>query len=789
MRKDQLHAGEDRARAYPVLPIRNSVLFPNLILPLTVGRPASVAAIDTALASEDRTIVVVAQRDPATDDIGPADLYEVGTLATIKRLERQDDAMHLLVFGTDRVELGEVKSGEPYLRLKVRRLPKPKDETTEVDALHREVLEVANQISELLAPHTPVALIDVVMQTKDMMQQLYLLASLLSMDVSKAQALLTASTRQQALEKMHEFLSYELQVLQLRQKIASQASTEIGREQREYLLRQQMKAIQEELGGKSPEEAETDELRRRLDEAELPDKVRQEAEKELRRLERMSPNAADYQVTRTYLDLVLELPWHKTTEDNLDLPRARIILDEDHFNLKEVKERIVEHLAVMKLNPQAKAPILCFVGPPGVGKTSLGHSIARALGRQFERLALGGLHDEAELRGHRRTYIGAMPGRILQAIRRAGVKNPLLMLDEIDKLGHDYRGDPAAALMEILDPAQNNAFHDNYLDLPFDLSKVFFITTANTLDSVPRPLLDRMEVLRLPGYSAEEKREIAERYLIPRQVKEAGLGSEQIVIPRETLHYVIGHYTREAGVRELERTLGRIARKVATRVVEGRCEPATIAAGDLGEMLGPERFLPEKARQRLAPGVAAGLAWTEAGGDVLYVEAILVPNGKDLRLTGQLGEVMRESAEAAQSYILSRGRELGIDKKRLEKVSVHIHVPAGATPKDGPSAGITMAVALASLLTDCPARSDTAMTGEITLSGLVFPVGGIKEKMLAAHRAGVGRVILPRANEKDLRELPDHVRDEMEFIFVENIDDVLSAAIPRLAEHPSLMLV
>ncbi|HPM84760.1 MAG TPA: endopeptidase La, partial [Candidatus Anammoximicrobium sp.] len=648
---------------------------------------------------------------------------------------------------------------------------------------------VANQISEVLAPHTPVALIDVVMQTKDMMQQLYLLASLLSKDVSKAQALLTASTRQQALEKMHEFLSYELQVLQLRQKIASQASTEIGREQREYLLRQQMKAIQEELGGKSPEEAETDELRRRLDEAELPDKVRQEAEKELRRLERMSPNAADYQVTRTYLDLVLELPWHKTTEDNLDLPRARIILDEDHFNLKEVKERIVEHLAVMKLNPQAKAPILCFVGPPGVGKTSLGHSIARALGRQFERLALGGLHDEAELRGHRRTYIGAMPGRILQAIRRAGVKNPLLMLDEIDKLGHDYRGDPAAALMEILDPAQNNAFHDNYLDLPFDLSKVFFITTANTLDSVPRPLLDRMEVLRLPGYSAEEKREIAERYLIPRQVKEAGLGSEQIVIPRETLHYVIGHYTREAGVRELERTLGRIARKVATRVVEGRCEPATIAAGDLGEMLGPERFLPEKARQRLAPGVAAGLAWTEAGGDVLYVEAILVPNGKDLRLTGQLGEVMRESAEAAQSYILSRGRELGIDKKRLEKVSVHIHVPAGATPKDGPSAGITMAVALASLLTDCPARSDTAMTGEITLSGLVFPVGGIKEKMLAAHRAGVGRVILPRANEKDLRELPDHVRDEMEFIFVENIDDVLSAAIPRLAEHPSLMLV
>ena len=791
MRKEQLHAGEDRQRSYPVLPIRNSVLFPNLILPLTVGRSASVAAIDTALAAEDKTIVVVAQRDPAADDIGPADLYEIGTLATIKKIDRQDDAMHLLVFGTDRVELGDVDSSEPYLRLKARRLPKPKDETTEVDALHREVLDVANQISELLASHTPVALIDVVMQTKDMLQQLYLLASLLSMDVSKAQALLAAPTRKQALEKMHEFLSYELQVLELRHKIASQASTEIGREQREYLLRQQMKAIQEELGGKSPEEAETEELRRRLDEAQLPEKAQKEAEKELRRLERMSPNAADYQVTRTYLDLVLELPWHNSTEDNLELPRARTILDEDHFNLKEVKQRIVEHLAVMKLNPEAKAPILCFVGPPGVGKTSLGQSIARALGREFERLALGGLHDEAELRGHRRTYIGAMPGRILQAIRRAGVRNPLLMLDEIDKLGRDYRGDPAAALMEILDPAQNHAFHDNYLDLAFDLSKVFFITTANTLDSIPGPLLDRMEVLRLPGYSADEKREIAERYLIPRQVKEAGLTTEQIEFPRETVYYLIGHYTREAGVRELERTLGRIARKVATQVVEGRTEPAGIAAEALGELLGPERFLPEKARQQLQPGVAAGLAWTEAGGDVLYVEALLLPNGKDLRLTGQLGDVMRESAEAARSYIMSRARELGIEKKRLDKSGVHIHVPAGATPKDGPSAGITLAVALASLWTDHPARSDTAMTGEITLSGLVFPVGGIKEKMLAAHRAGMRRVILPKANEKDLRELPEHVRAEMEFVYAEHVDDVLAAAIPDLAmaKLPSLVQV
>lgn len=780
MRTDPLQASEDRQQAYPVLPIRNSVLFPNLILPLSVGRIASLAALDAALAAEDKTIVVVAQREPGTDDVGVADLYEVGTLATIKKIERQDDVMHLLVFGSERVELGEVESTEPYLCVKVRRLAAPKDNSTEVDALHQEMLDVIRKISELLASHTPVELIDVVLQTKDMMQQLYLLASLLSIDVSKAQTLLAAPTRQFALEKMHEFLRYELQVLELRHKIASQASTEIGREQREYLLRQQMKAIQDELGGKSPEEAETEELRRRLDEAELPEKALKEAEKELRRLERMSPNAADYQVTRTYLDLVVELPWHNTTEDNLELPRARAILDEDHFNLKEVKERIVEHLAVMKLNPQAKAPILCFVGPPGVGKTSLGQSIARALGREFERLALGGVHDEAELRGHRRTYIGAMPGRILQAIRRAGVKNPLLMLDEIDKLGHDYRGDPAAALMEILDPAQNHAFHDNYLDLPFDLSKVFFITTANTLESIPRPLLDRMEVLRLAGYSDEEKCEIAERYLIPRQVKESGLTSEQIEFSRPTLQHLIGHYTREAGVRELERTLGRIARKIATQVVEGRTEPAAIAAEELGEMLGPERFLPEKARRQLQAGVAAGLAWTEAGGDVLYVEALLLPNGKDLKLTGQLGDVMRESAEAAQSYIRSRGRELGIDQKRLDKFSVHIHVPAGATPKDGPSAGITMAVALASLLTGCAARSDTAMTGEITLSGLVFPVGGIKEKLLAAHRAGMRRVILPKANEKDLRELPEHVRAEMEFVFAEHIDDVLTAATPEL---------
>jgi ATP-dependent Lon protease len=544
-----------------------------------------------------------------------------------------------------------------------------------------------------------------------------------------------------------------------------------------------LRAIQGELGEQSPEQAEVEELHKRMEETELPELARKEVEKELSRLARMSSSAPDYQITRTYVELVLELPWIKATEDVLDLDHARAILDEDHFDLEEVKARIIEHLAVMKLNPKAKAPILCFVGPPGVGKTSLGQSIARALGRKFERMSLGGLHDEAELRGHRRTYIGAMPGRIIRAIRRAGVKNPLLMLDEVDKLGRDFRGDPAAALMEILDPAQNSAFHDNYLDLPFDLSQIFFITTANTLDSIPRPLLDRMEILRLPGYSDEEKRAIASRYLIARQIAEAGLTGEQVSIPDETLSYIIRRYTREAGVRELERVLGRIARKVATRVARGDTRPLTITPGDLSEWLGPERFFSEQARKDLLPGVAAGLAWTEAGGDVLYVEAVLLPEGKKLVLTGQLGTIMQESAKAAQSYIWSKAEDLGASKETIRQSGVHIHVPAGAIPKDGPSAGVTMVTALTSLYTYRPVCSDTAMTGEITLSGLVLPVGGVKEKVLAAHRAGIRRVILPKENGKDLRELPEHVREEMEFILARSIEDVLIAAIPELVEH------
>jgi ATP-dependent Lon protease len=557
----------------------------------------------------------------------------------------------------------------------------------------------------------------------------------------------------------------------------------MSKEQRDYLLRQQMRAIQQELGEQGGEKAEAQQLRERLEKANLPEDILKEATRELDRLEKLPPGAPDYNVIRTYLDYVLELPWKTSTEDSLDIARARQVLDEDHFGLKDVKERILEHLGVLKLNPNAKAPILCFVGPPGVGKTSLGQSIARSLGRKFERMSLGGLHDEAELRGHRRTYIGALPGRVIQAMRRAGANNPVLMLDEVDKLGHDFRGDPAHALLEILDPEQNKTFRDNYLDLPFDLSKVLFVTTANALDTIPRPLLDRMEILRLAGYSEEEKLEIAKRYLIPKQLKETGLTAEQCVLPDETVRKIISGYTREAGLRRLERAIGRVTRKVALKFAEGSTGPFTVTLAELEEMLGPEPFNQEEARRDLPPGVATGLAWTETGGDVLYIEGTLLPDGKGLTLTGQLGEVMQESVKAAQSYIWSHAGDFDIDPTLFKNSGVHVHVPAGAIPKDGPSAGVTMATALTSLYTKLPARSDVAMTGEITLTGLVLPIGGIKEKVLAARRAGIHTVIMPKANQKDLRDLPEEVRKEMEFIFAQRVEDVLQTAIPQLAER------
>jgi ATP-dependent Lon protease len=578
-------------------------------------------------------------------------------------------------------------------------------------------------------------------------------------------------------------VTHEIQVLELSSQIAKKAQSEMSKEQREYLLRQQMKAIQQELGEKDPQESEVQLIQERFDKAQLPEEVRKEAERELTKLKKLPPMAPEYHVIRTYLELILELPWVKGTEDDINIEKARKVLDEDHYDLKEIKERILEHLGVLKLNPQAKAPILCFAGPPGVGKTSLGQSIARALGRAFERLSLGGMHDEAELRGHRRTYIGAMPGAIIRTIRRAGVNNPVLMLDEIDKLGRDFRGDPAAALLEILDPEQNRTFRDNYLDLPFDLSKVFFITTANILDTIPQPLLDRMEILRLSGYSEEEKMEIAKRYLIPKQLKETGLTPEQLEITDDALRHLVSRYTREAGVRELERMVGRLARKTALLIAEGKTPPAEIQPEMLIDYIGPERFFLEQARKEMPPGVATGLAWTEAGGDVLYIEATLLPEGRSLTLTGHLGDVMQESARAAHSYLWSNAEKLGIDPSLFQKSGVHIHVPAGAIKKDGPSAGITIATALASLYTGLAVESKTGMTGEITLTGLVLPIGGLKEKVLAARRAGLRRVILPKANLKDLRDLPEEVHKEMEFVPVEHITEVLVAAIPGLRER------
>jgi ATP-dependent Lon protease len=663
-----------------------SVLFPSQTMPISVNRAESIAALEAALASEEKFLVVIAQRSHEIEAPTFADLFNVGTLAVIKRMQRVGDTIQAIIQGGSRMQMKQVVSREPFLQAEFVTLPEPNDTNTEVEALFGETTKLSNRAFQLLQPEAGATLSEVARNIAKPIQYVYLLGSIFSLGVEKEQALLEAATQADALRIVHEFLTHEVQVLELRHQIAAQAETEMSRQQRDYFLRQQLQAIQKELGEAEPGEAEVAELRRRVGETELPENIRKEVDKEISRLERMAPAAADFQVIRTYIDLVLEMPWMETTEDMLDLRHARAVLDEDHFDLDDVKDRILEHLAVMKLNPNAKSPILCFVGPPGVGKTSVGKSIARAIGRTFERMSLGGLHDEAELRGHRRTYVGAMPGRIIQAIRRAGVRNPLLMLDEVDKLGSDYRGDPASALMEILDPAQNAEFHDNYLDLPFDLSSVFFVTTANTLETIPRPLLDRMEVLRLTGYSEEDKRQIARRYLVPRQLAQAGLTGDQLEITDGALDAIIDRYTREAGVRELERMIGRVARKVATRFAESdavapsgdqtgqpvKSAKVTIAPGDLPELLGPERFFREKALRTTRPGVAAGLAWTEAGGEVLHVETVLLPESRGLILTGQLGKVMRESARAARSYIRSQAQELELDVRKIEHAGVHI---------------------------------------------------------------------------------------------------------------------
>lgn len=760
----------------PVLPLKNTVVFPRFALAISIQRPASVKAVDVALNSDNKRIAIFAQKDATIENPQPADLYTLGIAANITQIARFDSIVQIIIQGVERIDIVDFIQTHPFLRAQVHPCPIVTIHNIKTEALQREVLELADKYFALSHPEIQLNFPLVSDPGEDFMQLVYPLGKLLQLDREKEQTLLAAPSDIEAMKLLSKFLSHEIQILEMRKKFSDQAEDKLSKAQRNYVLREQIRAIQQELGEGSPE-TEIKELRKRLEKVSLPESVKVEVEKEMARLEQIPPSSPEYHVALSHLELTLELPWDKTTTDNLNLKNARQVLDEDHYDLKEVKERIIEQLAVMKLNPQAKAPILCFVGPPGVGKTSLGQSIARALERKFERFSLGGMHDEAELRGHRRTYIGAMPGRIIQSIRRAGVNNPLIMLDEIDKLGRGYQGDPGAALMEILDPAQNNSFRDNYLDLPFDLSKVFFITTANTIDSIPGPLLDRMETLHLSGYSDEEKMEIAHRYLFPRQRTEAGLRGEQFRIPDESLAAIIRRYTREAGVRELERMLGSLARKVAVRFAEGETTPATIEVADLPELLGPERFFVEQVRKKLPPGVATGLAWTESGGDVLYVEALELPKGEKLIMTGHLGEVMKESAMAANSYVISHCQSLGI-KKTLE--AVHIHVPAGAIPKDGPSAGVTMATALASLYTGKTVRSDTAMTGEITLSGLVLPVGGIKEKLLAARRAGICRVILPAENEKDLISLPEHVRAEMEFIFAACIEDVLAAAIPSI---------
>ncbi|MGA7414356.1 MAG: endopeptidase La [Bryobacteraceae bacterium] len=769
----------------PVLPLKNTILFPGLLLPLSVGRKSSVDAVESALKTESKEILLVGQRDPNQDAPRQDDLYTIGTKAVIRKSSRHgEENMEILVLGVDRIVLVKIESEEPFMQAKYRVLPLPEDRSSEVEALEGALLEQAAKAISLAQPQSAAELTRMLAGHDDPLRLAYLLASIFSLDVAKEQTLLEAETRVDALRLMHTYLSHELQVLELRQKISSTARDEMGKEQREYVLRQQLRAIQQELGEKDGEKAEIDLLRERFEKANLPEEAKKEVKRELDKLERLPSAAPDYHVTRTWIEFVLDLPWTNATEDNLEIAHARGVLDDDHFGLPEVKERILEHLSVLKRNPKAKAPILCFVGPPGVGKTSLGQSIARALGRKFERFSLGGLHDEAELRGHRRTYIGAMAGRMLQAMRRAGAENPVLLLDEVDKLGRDFRGDPSAALLEILDPEQNKTFRDNYLDMAFDLSKVLFITTANTLDTIPQPLLDRMEILRLSGYSEEEKLQIARRYLIPRQLEQTGLTSDQIEFTDEGLKTVISSYTREAGLRRLERALGRIARKVTLRFAEGQTEKIIIKPEEVADLLGPEMYTPETMRKKLPAGVATGLAWTEAGGDVLFIESTLLPDGKGLTITGQLGEVMQESAKIAQSFIWAHAADLGVDPKVFKDNGVHVHVPAGAIPKDGPSAGVTMTTAMTSVYTGLPARNDVAMTGEVTLTGLVLPIGGVKEKVLAARRAGINRVVLPQGNKKDLRDLPDHVRREMEFKFVERVNEVLEYMIPGLKMTP-----
>ena len=755
---------------YPVLPLKSTVLFPHILMPVAVGRPQSVAAAEAALAMEEKMLVAAVQRDPQTQTPDLSDLYPIATLAVVKRvIQRQHNVLQLLLQGIERVELQQVIDTTPCLHVAVIPLPEPQEESLEVTALFQNVQDLVRKAVKHLDT-IPEDMANLLINTTEPIKLAYLIAMVLNIDTEQEMQLLMADNLHTLLQRIYEHLAREVQILELRQKIAGETQVEIDKAQREYVLRQQLRQIKKELG-EDDDQDDTELLRQRLAETELPEEVRKELDRELSRLQRLAPAAPDHQVLRSYLEFALELPWTATTTDQLDLTRAQLILNEDHFGLEDIKDRIIEHLAVMQLKPEAKSPILCFVGPPGVGKTSLGHSIARALGRRFERFSLGGVHDEAELRGHRRTYIGALPGRILQAIRRVGVRNPVLMLDEVDKLGRDFRGDPAAALLEILDPAQNHTFRDHYLDLPFDLSKVFFICTVNALETIPSPLLDRMEIMTLAGYSEEEKLEIAKRYLLPRQIKENGIKVKDIKLDDKTIQKIIANYTREAGLRNLEREIGKICRKMARKIAEGAKGPFAVTDRTLEKYLGPPKHIPEMEQELIdQPGLATGLAWTEVGGEILYIEVSILKGKGNLTLTGQLGEVMKESAQAALSYCRSRIKQLKLKESYFEEIDIHVHVPAGAIPKDGPSAGITMATALYSALSGKKVRQDVAMTGEITLRGRILPIGGLREKALAALRAGIKTIIIPDQNQKDLVDIPEDLRKQLKFIPVKNMD-------------------
>jgi ATP-dependent Lon protease len=760
-----------------VVPVRNTVLFPGMVLPITLGRPKSIMAAQQAV-RDQRQVGILLQRAAEVEDPTAIDMHRMGTLANIVRyITTPDGAHHLVCQGEQRFQVVEYLSGWPFLVARVLRITEAETRTSEIEARFVNLKAQTVEAIQLL-PQAPADLLAAIQSIEAPPALADLAAAYMDIKPEEKQEILETVDITARMDKVSRMLAHRIEVLRLSQEIGRQTKAALDERQREVLLREQMAAIQRQLGeGEEGKAAEMAELDKAISNAGMPKEVEDQARKELRRLQRMPEAAGEYGMVRTYLDWLIELPWSLPEEKPIDIAGARRILDEDHYDLEKIKRRIVEFLAVRKLSPQGKAPILCFVGPPGVGKTSLGQSIARAMERKFVRVSLGGVHDEAEIRGHRRTYIGALPGNIIQAIRKAGSRNCVMMLDEIDKLGAGIQGDPGAALLEVLDPEQNNTFRDNYLGVPFDLSRVVFITTANMLDTIPGPLRDRMEIMTLAGYTADEKLEIAHRYLVRRQMEANGLKPGQVEIDDEALREIIQSYTREAGVRSLERQIGQALRNAAVRIAEGQSGPIRITRSDLTAILGASQFESETAMRTSVPGVATGLAWTPVGGDILFIEATRVPGSGKLILTGQLGEVMRESVQAALSIVKNRATSLGIDPSRFEKSDIHVHVPAGAIPKDGPSAGVAMFMALVSLMTERTVRSDTAMTGEISLRGLVLPVGGIKEKVVGAHRAGIKRIMLPARNRKDYDDIPEMARKEVEFIWLERVEEAVAAAL------------